>query len=453
MASELVIESVEACVAWIASGARPRAPFRVGSEYERWLIDASGRPVGYHGPGGVAALFERLVARYGWRPLREGETTIALERDGASISLEPAGQLELSGAAFATVTEMVAERDAHLAELAEILPQLGLRSVWAGMNPVDSPDTAPKVPKKRYDHMRAWMPRVGSRGLDMMHLTCTVQANLDFASAEDAMASFRLCWLMTPPLIALFANSPWRYGAPSGLASTRAWVWTDVDRARCEPGPWVFEPSATLADYVQWALDVPMYFVLHGEGAAKGYHAPRREGLTFRQFLADGDRGRRATLADWELHLSTLFPDVRLKRYIEVRAADVVPPALLPALPALCKGLLYDHQARAGALALLRDGDGAVDRAALRAAACRDGLGGGIGDLRLGPLAVALIDLARLGLERLAPELGTDVAALQALDAIDAIARGEAPPLWQRAAARLRGEPSLAALVGLGEAG
>lgn len=448
MADDLVLESEQQCVAWVLSGCRPRSAFRIGTEYERLVIDASGRPIGYEGPAGIHALFERLMQQYAWRPVLEGDRPIALERSGASISLEPAGQFELSGAPLALVDAMVAERDHHLAELDDIARELGLRYVFAGMNPIDTPQTVPYMPKKRYQHMRAWMPRVGALGLDMMHLTCTVQANLDFETPEEAMEMFRLAYLATPMLIALFANSPWRHGAPTGMASTRAWIWTDVDDARCKPGDWVFDPAATVDDYVQWAFDVPLYFVKHvGEDGVSAYLPADRPGKTFRDFLREGDRGRPPTLGDFELHMSTVFPDVRLKRYIEVRAADCVPPDLLPALPALCKGLLYDPVSRRAALGLLRDGDRRIDRAALRDAASREGLDGRIGDLAVGPLAVALVDLARCGLQRLEGEWGPDVAARDAIDAIDAIARGEREPLWRVVDRTLRTTPSLSALA------
>lgn len=453
MAAELVLESEQQCVDWVLSGCRPRSAFRIGTEYERLVLGKDGRPVSYEGDAGIAAIFERLMKRYAWRPLLEGALPIALERSGASVSLEPAGQFELSGAPLALVDAMVAERDHHLAELDDIAQELGLCYVYAGMNPIDTPASVPKMPKKRYDHMRAWMPQVGSLGLDMMHLTCTVQANLDYETGEEAMEMFRAAYLATPVLIALFANSPWRHGAPTGMASTRAWIWTDVDNARCDPGDWVFDPGATVDDYVQWALDVPLYFVQHkaeespGAAAAKAYLPADVPGKTFRQFLQQGDRGRRATLADFELHMSTLFPDVRLKRYLEIRAADCVPPELLPALPALCKGLLYDAVSRRATLALLRDGDDHVDRKALRAAACKDGLDGRSGTLALGPLAIALVDLARCGLQRLEQEYGPDVAALEAIDAIDAIAHGEREALWKEADRKLRAQPSLLALA------
>ncbi len=447
MASDHVLESVDECIAWVLSGAKPRERFRMGAEYERLVFDDTGALVPYDGPRGISAIFDRLIARHGWTPVFEGANAIALERGKASISLEPAGQLELSGAPLRTVTELAAERDAHLAELDGICEELGLHAAFVGMNPLSTPATVPKMPKKRYDTMRAWMPQVGSRGLDMMHLTCTVQINIDFSNEDEAMEMLRLGMLATPALIALFAASPWRAGAPTGMASTRAWVWEDVDNARCTPGDWIWRPDVRVRDYIEWALDVPMYFVRHADEAGqKVYVAPERPGQTLRQMMAHGDRGRGATLDDLELHLSTVFPDVRLKKFLELRACDCVPPELLPALPALAKGLFYDPSARAAALTLLRDGDLVQMRRPLREAAARHGLAARVGEVDVGRLAIALIDLARTGLERLVDEWGADPAAHVALDAIDAIARGQRRPIWQDVDAALRAQPSLLAL-------
>ena len=446
MASEHVLESVDECIAWILAGAKPRERFQMGAEYERLVFDQSGTLIPYEGPAGIAAIFDRLIERYGWSPTFEGDKAIALTRGQGSISLEPAGQFELSGAPLRTVTALGAERDEHLAEIDAICAELGLYTAFVGMNPLSTPATVPTVPKKRYDTMRAWMPGVGSRGLDMMHLTCTVQINIDFSNEDEAMEMLRLGMLATPALIALFAASPWRAGAPTGFASTRAWIWEDVDNARCTPGDWIWQPTVRVRDYVEWALDVPMYFARHAnEAGQKVYMAPERPGQTLRQMMAQGD-GRAATLDDLELHLSTVFPDVRLKKFLELRACDCVPPDLLLALPALAKGLFYDPTSRAAALTLLRDGDLISLRQPLRAAAARDGLAARVGEIALGPLAIALIDIARTGLQRLDVEWGPDPEAHVALDAIDAIARGRRRPIWQDVDEALRANPSLLAL-------
>ena len=443
------IANLDQCVSWIVAGARPQRDFRVGTEYERLLIDASGTPLPWDGAPGIRQILETLATRFDWQVQREGDRPIALLRDGASVTLEPAGQFELSGAPFATITEMRAEMDAHLAEVAEVLAPWGAKAVYVGLNPFDTPDSAPKMPKDRYDHMRAWMPTVGGKGLQMMHLTCTVQANLDFDSAADAMSLLRAGFLATPVMIALFANSPWRFGADTAMASARADLWLDVDPARCDLGAVAFDPSATVQDYVEWAADVPLYFVMQERpDGTKGYFAPARHHATFRQLLADGDRGRAATEDDWALHLSTLFPDVRLKRYVEVRGADCVAPELLPGLPALSFGLLSDRESRAALFDLMRDGDVSVDRAALRDAACRDGLAGRAGGFELGELARTCLRLADEGISRIEARSGVaDPEGHAALDRLMAVATGAVPAPWQEVAARLARTPSLSALV------
>ncbi len=441
------LESIEECADWLRRGSKPEAEWRIGAEYERLVFDDAGQQADYEGPKGIRAVLEGLASRFGWTPVLEDGRPIALQRGQAGISLEPAGQLELSGAPLRHVSDFVRERDEHLAEVAAICEPLGLHTALVGIHPLATADSTPKVPKHRYTMMRARMPEVGTRGLDMMHLTCTVQVNLDYGDEAMAMEMMRLGMLSAPVLIALFAASPWRHGRPSGMASARAFIWEDVEPARCLPGAWIYDPAATFTDHAAWAFDVPLYFVRHRDANGQLLTLlPERKGATFRSFFEDGDRGRRPNLSDFALHLSTLFPDVRCKGVIELRACDCVPPDLLPGLPALAKGLFYDAASRRAALALLRDGDASVDRLALRHAAVRQGLDGRLGDLALGPLAVALLDLARLGLERIAPRWGEDPAALAAIDGLDAIARGERTPLWREIDEALRAKPSLLAL-------
>lgn len=435
------------CEAWILAGAKPRAQFRVGTEYERILVGADGKPLPWDGEPGIHQVLQGLRDRFGWQPELERGLPIALLRDGASITLEPAGQFELSGAPLASVTAMKAELDSHLAELDAVLEPWGVRSAYVGMNPETRLGDEPHMPKARYNIMRAWMPEVGAKGLQMMHLTCTVQSNLDFHSGTDAMSLLRAGFLATPVIIALFANSPFRFGHDTGLASARADVWLDVDAARCDLGAVAFDPGATVRDYVEWAADVPMYFVRHVQAdGSKAYLSPERRGLTFRQFLSEGDRGRGAVLDDWITHLSTLFPDVRLKRYVEIRAADCVPPELLPALPALSVGLLQDPTSRAELMALLRDGDRSVDRAALRAAACRDGLDGQVGSWSLRSLARQCVELAQSGLARVSAG-APDPAGEAALAALQDLAEGTRPALWQTTRDALLREPTLSAVA------
>ncbi|HAN32161.1 MAG TPA: glutamate--cysteine ligase [Myxococcales bacterium] len=426
------IQSSQDCRAWIVAGSKKRQDFRVGTEFERILIDPQGSPLSYDGKLGIRAVLEELARRSGWTPITEGSAIIGLQGQNASITLEPAGQFELSGAPLRTVSEMKAELDAHLELVDAVVHDLGGRALYTGINPADRPQQAPHMPKARYGIMRQWMPKVGGRGLDMMHLTCTVQANLDFTDAQDAMELLRAGFLVTPVLIALFANSPWRYGVDTKMASSRADLWLDVDPARCDLGAMAFDPSATVDDYVNWALDVPMYFVLHKDAQGqKVYRPAERHGATFGDFMREGDRGRAATEDDWALHLSTLFPDVRLKQFIELRGADTVPPQWLPAFPMLSLALLDDPQARKQVMELLRDGDSRIDRSALRAAACKEGLDGRVASLALRELATECLKIAKTTLSRRKQSFGPDPAADQCLEILEQLVSGTRQPLWQ----------------------
>ena len=430
--SNLPINNASDCREWILRGCKPRSEFRVGTEFERLLIAPSSTPLGYEGTPGIKATLEDLQRRLGWAEMLERDNLIGLVGEGASVTLEPAGQFELSGAPLRSITEMRDLLHKHL-QVDAVLSPHGVRPLYVGINPLQRPGDAPRMPKARYDIMRRWMPTVGERGLDMMHLTCTVQANLDFSDPADAMELMRAGFLVTPVLIALFANSPWRYGVDTGMASARADLWLDVDPGRCDLGAIAFDPTATVDDYVQWAFDVPMYFIPHADDAGvTTYRSPERQGATFRDFVLYGDRGRGPTEKDWELHLSTLFPDVRLKRFVELRAADVVPPAWLPAFPALCVSLLTDTTARAQLLDLFRDGDAAVDRAALRDAACQRGLEGTSGGFQLRELAGECLRIARDGAVRRSQTWGVDEAADEGLDRLQALVDGEYEPFYTR---------------------
>lgn len=431
------VDGFAALVGWIRQGAKPDGPFRIGTEYERLAIGPDGQPLPYEGEASIRALLEGLAERFGWTPTMEGDAIIGLSRDGASVSLEPAGQFELSGAPLTTVTEMAAERDQHLAEVRAVAEPLGIRFAWVGANPITRLDEVPRMPKRRYGIMRRRMPRVGKLGLQMMHLTCTVQVNLDFANDLVAMEMMRLGHLTTPATIALFAHSPAILGADMDYASWRAQIWRDVEAARCLPPPGVWAPGARIEDYACWAFNVPMYFVRvpDGDGGWR-YREPEPDAvqrpLTFRRFAEEGAFGRRPTFEDWELHLSTLFPDVRLKRYLELRGADVVPPALLPCLPAFARGLFYDDSARRSALALLTEAESVAGHEALRAAACRRGLDARVGPVALRELAGSLLELADAGLRRIEDTQGPDPVAHEALAALRALQRGTSASLADR---------------------
>ena len=420
------LESLTQCTDWIEAGAKGRAELRIGTEHECLGFDAQGRRLPYEGKAG---------------------NPIALLRDGASITLEPAGQFELSGAPVKRVQDMQVELDQYIEELTDVATDLGVRFCHVGLDPLGTVASAPRMPKARYDIMRARMPRVGSHGLEMMHQTCTVQTNVDFSDGAQAMEMMRLGHLATPAMLALFANSPWREGRPTGMASARGDIWMDVEAARCLPGAMAFDPSTTVSDWVDWVAAAPMYFRKATDKSGADRYVEVPWGTTFADFLSRGVDGVRPTLDDWKLHLSTVFPDMRLKRFIEVRGPDCVPAPLLPALPALIKGLFYDGTSRQAALALLEDGHAEVDRDALRAAACQSGLDGRVGDRHIGEQAQALVQLAADGLARLRDEFGADPAADIALDRLAAIATGEVEPLWKQTANRLAAKPSLLSLI------
>jgi glutamate--cysteine ligase len=442
-----LVTSVEDCVEWVLSGCKPASSFKIGTEFERFALGPDGLTLPYEGHASIRTILERMAERFGWTRYMEGGRPIALTRGMASISLEPAGQFELSGAPMATIADMRAELDAHLAELQAVTADLGVTLAHIGFNPINTVDDCQKMPKSRYGIMRRIMPMVGSLGLEMMHLTCTVQTNMDFSSEAEAMEMMRLGHLLSPVIIALFANSPIRHGQDSGYATFRAHLWTDVDNARCDVSQFVFNPQATVRDYVEWCWDVPMYFldVAHEDGS-HGHQELFDAPMTFRQFFLHGFNGRKPTLADWELHASTMFPDVRLKKYLELRQADVVPVEALPALPALTKGLFYDDDARRKCLKLLRDGDMTVDRKALRALACKDALDGVAGEWHLRELSAAILQIARESLAKQAAASGTDLNAAESLDILDAIVAGTRPQFWQTVRDRWLQNPQLGAL-------
>jgi glutamate--cysteine ligase len=341
---------------WFAEGAKPPSEFRVGAEHEKFVFRlADNAPVPYEGPAGIHALLEGLM-RFGWRGDYEarpdgGQTLIGLLRGMASVSLEPGGQFELSGAPLPTMHDICEETGSHLEEVKTVAGELGLGFLGLGFTPTWRRDQVPIMPKGRYGIMRRYMPKVGGKGLDMMFRTCTVQANLDFASEADMVAKFRVSLALQPIATALFANSPFVEGRPSGLLTSRAEVWTDTDPARTGMLSFVFEDGFGYEAYARYALGVPMYFV-------------KRQGLyvdvagrSFVEFM-DGRLpelpGVRPTLKDWADHASTLFPEVRLKQYLEMRGADGGPVSRLCALPALWTGLLYDPAAQAAAWDLCR---------------------------------------------------------------------------------------------------
>jgi glutamate--cysteine ligase len=386
------VESIADLIAFLASGEKPRELFRVGTEHEKIGFTAGGKPVPYEGANGIAALLEAIARADGWERGFDNGKLIALKKDGASITLEPGGQFELSGAPLRTIFETEREIRAHLELVKRLSAPLGITWTSLAHHPVHDLSEIPRMPKTRYGLMRAYLPRRGELALHMMHLTATVQANLDFASEADMVRKLRTAMAVTPVVSAMFANSSLYLGKPSGFITRREHIWRHTDPDRCGLLPFVFEDGFGYERYVEWALDVPMFFIVR-DGASLPAHAS-----TFRQFLARGFEGHRPTAADWDLHLTTLFPEVRLKRIIEVRGADCVP--FLSALPALWKGLLYDDTATDAAFDLAKDWSFAEREAALEDVA-RRGLAARAAGQPVLALARELAAIASEGLRRI----------------------------------------------------
>jgi glutamate--cysteine ligase len=388
------IESNLQLRAFFESGSKgPDAALGIGTEHEKpgYLADSL-KPIPYEGPSGIGALLGALVERYAWSPILDDGRILALERDGGAVTLEPGGQLELSGRITNTIFETRDELVRHLTEVRDVGNELGQRWTHFGLQPWDDLDDVPWMPKSRYRVMRDYMPKVGTLGHWMMKMTCTVQANLDYRDERDAIELIGVIARVSPLVTAMFANSPVRFAQPTGDATFRMRVWEDTDSARSGNPSHLFNNSATFDDHVEWALDVPMYFVTRN-----GRYIDMT-GRTFREFLRDGLDGQPATLGDWELHLSTVFPDVRLKKYVETRTADAGPPAHLLALSALWKGIGYDARARQSALEAADVSD-VHEARTLAAAAARQGLNAVWKGKTLRERAGRLVDAASAGLD------------------------------------------------------
>jgi len=332
-----VIERKDELEAYFHDAGKPRERWRVGTEYEKvGIYRDTGQAIPYFGKRGVDFILRELIERFGWEPEEQNGNIIALSRDKAQITLEPGGQIELSGEPCESIHCTYAEFNQHIRELLEVTEPLGIIFLGLGMQPVSRLEEIEWVPKKRYRIMAPYMLKVGKLGQRMMKQTATVQANIDYGDEKDAMAKFRTGMGLAPVLIAMFANSPICDGGINGYRSFREHIWTDTDRSRSGLLKFAFAPEASFAHYVEYALDVPMYFIIR-----KKDYIDMTE-VTFRQFLQYGHNGERATLEDWGDHLTTLFPETRIKRYIEVRSVDSQPPELMPALSALIKGAFYD---------------------------------------------------------------------------------------------------------------
>jgi glutamate--cysteine ligase len=390
--------------AWLESGCKPESEWRIGTEHEKFgFCTESLRPLPYDGPRSVRAVLQGLVDKFGWRPVHEGEFLIALERDGCSITLEPGGQLELSGELLDNLHQTCDEVNLHLAQVRAVAEPLGIGFLGMGFHPTARREDIEWMPKKRYVIMRNYMPKVGSLGHDMMKRTCTVQVNLDFSSEADMVRKFRASLALQPVATALFANSPFVEGRPSGYLSYRSQVWTDTDPDRTGMLPWVFESGMGFERYVDYMLDVPMYFV-YRDGQMIDC-----AGQSFRDFMhgrLPALPGEQPTLKDWEDHLTTAFPEVRLKRFLEMRGADGGPWKRLCALPAFWVGLLYDKHNVDTCLEMVSEWS-AAEREQLRRDVARLGLRATVGGRRVRELALELLDLARAGLARRARLNGT----------------------------------------------
>jgi len=421
------IETRDELVAWIAAGEKPKSEFRVGTEHEKIPFRTLDRtPVAYDGRRGIRALLEGMKMLLGWEPIMEGKTIIGLAdvTGGGAISLEPGGQFELSGAPLETIHRTCTELNSHLAQLREVAEPLGIRFLGIGMSPQWTREETPVMPKGRYKIMSNYMPKVGSLGLDMMFRTCTVQANLDFSNEADMVKKLRVSIALQPIATALFANSPFTEGKPNGYLSYRSHVWEDTDNARSGMLPFAFEAGMGYERYVDYALDVPMYFIKRGNDYIDV------AGSSFRDLLAGTHPavpGERASISDWANHLSTIFPEVRLKRYLEMRGADAGPSKNLCALPALWLGLLYDETSLAAAWDLVKNWSD-TERQQLRADVPRLGLKAEIAGRTVRDIATEVLVLSRNGLKKRERKLydGRDETIyLEPLDLV--VERGSTP--------------------------
>ena len=389
------IESFDQLAAMMESGNKPRSEWRMGTEHEKfgWLA-GSHKPLPYAGDASISALFEGLAERFGWERVREGGEVIGLQRNGANISLEPGGQFELSGAAVANMHETAAELRNHLEEVAAIADPMGVRFMGIGAAPDWTHDDMPRMPKGRYRLMTDYMGRVGTHGTQMMYRTCTVQVNLDYASEADMVKKLRVALALQPVATALFASSPFFEGQPNGHRSWRSRIWRGLDDSRTGMLPFVFQGDFGFQAYVDWVLDVPMYFVYRD---GKYINAL---GQSFRDFLK-GELpalpGELPTLSDWADHMTTVFPEARVKKYIEMRGADCGDEAHINALPAFWVGLMYDQTALDAAWDLVKGFD-AETREGLRVAASVSALKGEAGGVKLHDLARAAVALSHAGL-------------------------------------------------------
>jgi glutamate--cysteine ligase len=389
------VVGMEDLTGYFQAAEAPLEKWRIGTEHEKIGIYQDSRArLTYDGERGIAALLDRIALIDDWERVYEGEHLVALLKAGASITLEPGGQIELSGAPLASIRDTCREFNAHVELMKHASRDFGIIWLSLGADPIHDVEAIPKMPKSRYDIMRRYLPGQGRLALQMMHSTATVQANFDYASEEDMVVKLRMAMGCSPITSALFANSPLEAGKESGFISRRVEIWRHMDPDRCGLLPFVLEGEFGYREYAEWALDVPMFFLIR-EGR---YQEATR--VTFRQFMENGFEGQHATLGDWNTHLTTLFPEVRLKGVIEVRGTDAVPPELVCALPALWKGVLYDAQACEAAWHLTEKWT-LDERDALLAEVARCGLTASVAGRPILDVAREFVAIASEGLRRI----------------------------------------------------
>ncbi|MEM6439369.1 MAG: glutamate--cysteine ligase [Pseudomonadota bacterium] len=421
------IERHEQLAEYLAAGCKPPEDFRIGTEHEKFGFDrAAHRPLPYDGPCSIRAMLEGLRDRFGWSPLEEGGHIIGLTKGGANVSLEPGGQLELSGAPLETIHQTCDEANQHLAEVREIADEIGAGFIGLGATPDWSHDDMHMMPKGRYRLMTRYMGEVGTHGTQMMYRTCTIQVNLDFSSEADMIRKMRVALALQPVATALFAYSPLFDGKPNGHMSWRSRIWRDLDAARTGTLPFVFEDGFGFERYADYALDVPMYFVYRDGEYIDAL------GQSFRDFMAGklpALPGETPTLSDWADHLTTLFPEARLKKFIEMRGADGGPWRRICALPAFWVGLTYDQGALDAAWDVAKTWT-AEERQALRVDASVRGLKAEIRGRSMLDLAKEMVEISHAGLKaRARPGAGGLIPdETHFLDALrDTVERGETP--------------------------
>jgi glutamate--cysteine ligase len=409
------IASVDDLVDYFRAGETPVGDWAIGTEHEKiGVYTKTGERVPYEGERGIGVLLERIAERDDWKPVYEGPHLIALAKGGATITLEPGGQIELSGAPLRTIRETCREFNGHVDLVNEISAEFGISFLALGVDPFHAVPEIPIMPKHRYEIMRSYLPTRGKLALDMMHASATVQANYDFANEQDMRQKMQTAMGCTAIVSAIFANSCISSGEENGFISRRVEIWRDTDPDRCGILHFVFEPDFGYRDYAEWAVDVPMFFVLR-----EGRYIPAR-GTTFRQFMEHGFDGHVAAEEDWNIHLTTLFPEVRLKQIIEVRGADAVPRDLICALPALWKGVLYDDEACGAAWSLVADFSPQL-RDQAQADVARLGLGARIGDLPVLELARELLAISSAGLARIGARDGIEGDERSFLEPVEAV--------------------------------